>query len=267
MQWGAPLPPPQQGEKRDDVTEAGIPLSSRGGFLLDTASFASGDEAVGAVSLFLGASIPIQGKTFLDARVPVAFVSQPIMIGNVGVGAHHVFRLGSGAWYTLGGRIGLPTSREDATLRRVPELALAPRALWDMGDYWPDSVPVKLENAVEGHIGIVTLRGFLDLLVLVGYGDNDQHEFAIPHAFEVQVGHEIGGGLRLQGVAITTGDDYDVVDGLEDDLYQLAIEPFFTYEGEMMFVRTGIVLPVDERLGPPFTNTWGFKLATGVRID
>jgi hypothetical protein len=266
MQWGPPMPPPESKEP-DGVTTEGIPLSSRGGFLLDTASFASGDEGVGAVSLFLGASIPIQGKTFLDARVPVAFVSQPIMIGNVGVGAHHVFRLGKGAWYTLGGSIGLPTAREDVVRSPIPELALSPRALWDLGDYFPDTVPVKLDNKVEGHIGIVTLRGFVDLVVVLGHGSNYQQEFAIPHAFEVQVGHEIGGGLRIQGVAIPTGDDLDVVEDFEGDLYQLAFEPFFTYEGKLMFVRTGIVLPVDAELGPPFAQTWGFKLATGVRID
>jgi len=261
-------PPPPAPEKRDDVTAEGIPLSSRGGFVIDTASYAAGDTGVGAVSLFLQGSIPIQGKTFIDGRVPVAFVSQPILMGNVSIGAHHVFRLGDGAWFTLGGNLGFPTSRGDVIFNdAAPTVALTPRALWDMGDYWPDSVPIKLSTAIEGHVGIVTLRGFLDVLVMPGFGDNDEHELAIPHAFEVQFGHRIGGGLRIQGVAIPTADNYGIVDDLDDDLYQFAFEPFFSYEADLVFVRSGLVIPVDGHLGPPFATGWGFKLATGVRVD
>jgi hypothetical protein len=235
--------------------------------MLDSASFSAGDSGVGSVSLFLQGSIPIEGKTFIDARVPVAFVTQPIVIGNLSVGAHHVFRLGSGAWFTLGGSVGLPTNRASFGFDGVSQIALIPRALWDMGDYWTDSVPIKASTAVEGHIGIVTLRGFVDLAILPPIGLNDEAEVAIPHAFEVQLGHRIGGGLRLQGVVIPTGDDYSLVYGINGDLYQFAVEPFFSYEGEIAFVRSGLVIPAGGPLGTPFSEAWGFKLATGVRVD
>ena len=49
-------------------------------------------------------------------------------------------------------------------------------------------------------------------------------EFAFQHAAEIQVGHALGGGLRLQGVALPTFNDVYKNSYAEGDLYQLAME-------------------------------------------
>jgi hypothetical protein len=38
-------------------------------------------------------------------------------------------------------------------------------------------------------------------------------------------------------------------------------------ERNLAFLRTGLLLPVDEELGPPLDHTWGFHLTMGVRVD
>jgi hypothetical protein len=76
---------------------------------------------------------------------------------------------------------------------------------------------------------------------------------------EFQLGHEIGAGVRLQGVWLATTD--------ADDNYQLAFEPFFVIEKELLFLRFGMLLPLTEPLGAPFDPAWGIRAATGIHVD
>jgi hypothetical protein len=77
------------------------------------------------------------------------------------------------------------------------------------------------------------------------------------HGTDIQVGHTLGAGLRFQGVAQSAF----------DDAYQVALEPFFVIERELAFLRLGIMMPLDEYLGPPFMRAWGLRLATGIRLE
>jgi hypothetical protein len=262
-----PPPPPPEPPPREGVNEEGIPLGQRGGLFLDTASFAAGDGDAAAAAFLVGASIPIFGRTFVEARLPFVITPGPSAIGNVSVSARHVFDVVDDVWITFGGGLHLPTLREDTTPRGAYELGIVPRAMWDIGDFWPDSVPLRVGASVEGHVGLITLRVIADAIVLPGFGDNEEAEFVLQHAAEFQVGHEIAGGIRLQGVALPTFESTEVGESFERDLYQFALEPFFAYEGELLFGRLGVMMPLDGELGPPFEQSWGLKLAAGVRVD
>ena len=77
----------------------------------------------------------------------------------------------------------------------------------------------------------------------------------------------VGGGLRAQGMALPTFDNVGVRHAVARNLYVLAIEPFLAMERNLAFLRTGLLLPFDEELGPPLEHTWGFHLTMGVRAD
>jgi hypothetical protein len=266
MPWqGFGPPPPPKPEP--GVTEDGIPFTMRGQLGLDGGFFSAGDEDASGASIDIVGSYPLLTSTFLDVRVPLAFAPNDFAVGNVDVGAHHVFEATDGLWLSLGGGLGMPTLNEDTSSRDAYEIGSVTSALWHFGEFWPNSVPIRASFELEGHVGdIVTLRVFTNVLVMIGYEDNDEHELAIPHAVEVQFGHEFGGGLRVQGVALPTLDSAGQGASFEGDLYQLAMEPFFSYEGDLAFARVGIMMPLDGQLGPPFVQSWGFRLATGVRL-
>ena len=99
------------------------------------------------------------------------------------------------------------------------------------------------------------------------------HFFAVQHALEIQAGHEIGGGLRYQGVAIPTdnpgvvGTDNTNFGGSGTDHYQGALEPFFRLYHDPAFFRLGLLLPLNDPLGLPFDHTWGVRSTIGFSID
>jgi len=73
--------------------------------------------------------------------------------------------------------------------------------------------------------------------------------------------------LRVQGIALPTFENVDVRHAVARNLYVFSIEPFLTLERKYAFLRTGIVLPFDEELGPPLSHTWGFRLTAGLRVE
>jgi hypothetical protein len=261
--WSPPTPPEAKFDS-DRVTTEGLPRDQRGGLTLDAAFGGSGDEDFAGGALILAPSIPLTDAVFLDLSLPFA-IARGVAVGNPLVGVRGVVSLSDRAWLTPHGSLGLPVLNEDS--QEVFYLA-GPivHGLWNLGAYSPNTVPIQAGLNVEGHIGsIVILRGQINLNVLIGYEDNDESEFSIEHAAELQLGHHIGGGLRLQGVALPTYENSELrfFDG---DLYQFAIEPFFAFEGDLLFARAGLLLPIDELLGPPLVQSFALRLATGFRI-
>lgn len=253
------------------MTKDGIPLAHRGGLGLDTAVFSAGNEQDGAAggSLSVELGLPLAKRTFLDARLPMGFATA-FVLGNPNLGIRHV--LGREVWVSLGGALGLPVVNVRTQPFGAYQYPPIPNGLWNLHDYFPNIVPLEFNLGVEGHAGrYVILRGQVDPVLWIPYSRNDEPELVIQHAAELQVGHTLGGGLRLQGVAIPTGEDYGVNYPLLDrgggDLYQLAVEPFLAAEGELLFARLGILMPLDEELGPPFDVSWGFRMKAGFHID
>jgi len=242
------------------TSEKGIPVGQRGGISLETATMlitndrGRYDGAVGASAVVLGTAIPLGDRTFLDARLPAGIVNGGTLIGNVSVGAHHILNVGKNSWITLGGGLGLPlvSSRVDAIV-----IATYPQAFWNLHEFYPASVPIKFAFGYETHSDWFGFRAYVEPVVMIAHNDNVDHQFAIQHAVEVQAGHTFYGGLRLQGYLSPTF----------DDKYQLAVEPFVGVEKKLLYARLGLMLQIDERLGPPAENFIGLRFSTGVRFE
>jgi hypothetical protein len=248
------------------VTEDGIARSLRGGLTLDASAGGSGDEDFGGGALILAPSIPLTERLFLDVQMPFAF-ARGFAVGNPLIGVRGVAALSDRFWVVPHGSLGLPLLNEDTQNGDAFLAGPIVHGLWNLNQYSPNTVPLQAGLNVEGHVGdFVILRGQVNFNVLIGYEDNDQAELSIEHAAEVQFGHRYGGGLRLQGVGLPTYEDSEI--GFFDgDLYQFAMEPFFAYEGDTLFGRVGILLPLDEVLGPPILQSFAVRMQTGFRID
>jgi hypothetical protein len=261
--------PAQEGPatQRPGIGKAGIPTSQRGGLRLELSAVGDGDEDISGGSMVIAPSIPLAERTFLDVRLPLGFATG-FVLGNASLNLRHVVRANRSVFVTLGGGLGLPLLDDDTQDRRFFEVPNVARGLYDFHEFYPVSVPLRLGAGVEAHVGeLLILRLNGDLTAMFAYGDNDESEVAFQHAGEIQLGHSFGGGLRVQGVALPTFESTGVRSSFEGDLYQLAIEPYFSYEGDMLYTRVGLLLPVDEALGPPFSQSYAFRLSTGFRID
>jgi hypothetical protein len=218
----------------------------------------------------LVARIPVLPHTFIDADVPIGVFG----LGNPMVGMHHVFRPADPFWITLGGAFGFPLVNNAS----FESFAFA-NGLWDAERFMAQTVPFAIRFGLEGHAGILELRAELDPVWGVSISSSQAHYFAFQHAFEIQIGHAVGGGLRYQGVAVgTKNDDIVGVNGMtspflgatttsNEDHYQGVLEPFFRLYHDPIFLRLGLQMPIDKPLGPPFASGWGFKGTVGFSVD
>jgi hypothetical protein len=248
----------------------GIPGALRGSISLSAAGFSDTDD-VSALALAVIADIPLPRRSFFVARLPIGIVAaggeSGGVLGNAMLGARAVVRPTDGVWLGLGGSAGLPLLARDSYDGEYV-VAPVPHALWDLHEFYPNIFPVRFDLDLEVHadVGLV-FRLEVDPVTSFPFVGGEGVVLAIQHAAELQLGRDIGGGLRVQGVALPLlPESSDYVAFLDDDRYQLAFEPFFRLEREAYFVRTGVMLPVDEILGPPFVTSWGLRLATGMRL-
>ncbi len=203
------------------------------------------------------ATIPLASHTLIDAVLPLGWYAP---FGNPTVGVHHVGRVSKRFWITGGGSLGIPLV-EDNDFR----VLTVPRALWHAHLHYENIVPIQAHVGIELHASIVEFRAKLEPSVWFPTGNNRDEKIAgaFYHAVELQLGHGIGAGLRLQGVAIGPGKDN----------YQFAMIPFFVVSRDLGFLRLGIMMPLDEELGPPFdrdaggAGAWGWLVNTGLHID
>jgi hypothetical protein len=257
------------------LSRAGIPLNRRGGFGVDTASFTYGDGDFSGVIMDLTASVPVAPKTFLGVRLPLGLTIAEnqlgdrtlAVLGNIPVEVRHVIRYPSNIWVTYGLALSLPTLSGQAHGPDNYEAPAAARAYWDLHELFPDIVPIGFGAAGEWHGDFIALRAEFQAITYFPMARNDTADMVLQHAIEVQFGHRVGGGFRLQGIWLPTFSELDIAHSLEGELYQAALEPFFAFEHRSMFMRLGIMMPLDQPLGPPFEEAWGFRFATGLRIE
>lgn len=241
-------PPPEKKNRKPGESEGGLPLSERGGLILDAAALKSENDVPFTV-LDIIARVPVGERTFFDARQPLGLG----VAGNTMIGMHYISSPTDSLWLTIGFSFGFPLAP-----RNIDELIIA-RAGWDAHEWLPQYVPLKTDLGLEWHNGEIALRAELDPSLSISIEEDDDPQFFLQHAFELQYGHAVGGGIRLQGVWLAS------LEG--DENYQMAMEPFFTVEHKLLFARAALVLPLTEGLGPPFEEYWGVKLATGIRLD
>ncbi|MBI4703988.1 MAG: hypothetical protein HY744_23005 [Deltaproteobacteria bacterium] len=300
--WAAPgaaAPPPQEPQT---VTREGIPLGYRGGFAIDAAGFASGRSdalSVAAAALALTARVRLYERTFLEPRLPFGFrqsaeeKDRGFVLGNPSLAGQHVLVLTPTIWLALGGGFGLPVLSRAVQADAVYAPLSYPNGVWNLHEYYPDIVPVFVRAGLETHFGQFLLRVQANPVLYVpsprtrlvavspttaqNVRYNANYELAFEHAAELQYGHEIGGGLRVQGVALPTfaqvdsGHPFggDVAHDPDDkgDFYHFSIEPFFAVERELLFLRLGLMMPINRPVGPPFDQSWGLRLTTGLHVD
>ncbi|MFO0755309.1 MAG: hypothetical protein U0359_02385 [Byssovorax sp.] len=245
-----PPEPPSEGKPAKS-----LPVSQRGGIFLDAAGLLVKDETRDPLAAFgVRASIPVSDRTFVEGTLPFVFGA----LANPMLGVRHVYQPGDKLWITAHGAFGFPL----VNIRNFDNYAAA-RGFWDMQEYAIKMVPFALGVGVEWHASIVELRAEMDPNFGISIASKNSHHFAFQHAFEVQLGHTIGGGLRYQGVAF--GTETNPANG--DDHYQGAFEPFFAVNKKPLVFRLGILLPVDDELGKPFDHTWGMRATTGWTFD
>ena len=270
---GAPAPgelPTRDGPdpKLDGVTAKGLPFSQRGGLIVDVAAMriANANAPIAAIDVI--ARIPIADGTFFDAILPIGFGA----VGNPMVGVHHVFRPADRVWLNLGGAFGVPLINASGF-----QGFQAARAFWDMQEFSPFTVPFVLRFGVEAHSSLFELRAQLEPAWGIsvqpknqfGGGGGGNHLVTVQHAFEVQVGHAIGAGLRYQGVAVPTDTlQSNNASGNGFDRYQAAAELFFRLYHDPIFARLGLVLPINDPLGAPLgARSWGVRTQMGFNLD
>ncbi|WP_437723649.1 hypothetical protein [Sorangium sp. So ce861] len=273
--WSTSLPEAEQGPQpapADDGALGGgaVPRGQRGAIGVETSAFTGGDSDVSGLAVALFARMPFADHTFLDVRVPFGLAMDErtdAVLGNVMLGAHHVARAGRKLWITVGGAVGLATLSAQTHDHRSYEPVGASRAYWDLHEYFPSILPIHARLGAEAHLGPLIARLQLEPLLYIPLGRNEEYEVAIQHAAELQIGHGIGGGVRVQGMALPTFDNVDIRHAVARNVYVLALEPFVAIERKAAFLRAGLLLPFDEELGPPLDHTWGFHLTAGVRTD
>jgi hypothetical protein len=265
-----PPPPPAPPAHPVGVTDELVPYDQRGGIYLATSSFAAGDQSFAGGSAVLHGDFHLTKHFFLDVTLPFA-ISTAVTIGNPTIEARGVIPVGRSAtnFIIVSGGLGIPILNDDTQRFEDAQVAaVVANGLWDMHLFSPWSVPIIGRFGSEHFFGrLALLRTDFDLVFNVPYGDNDEPEVQMQQGVELQLGQTIGGGLRLQTVILPTWEDTDNDQGYENDVFQLAMEPFFSYEGDVMAGRIGLMLPIDEALGPPFERGWGFRVGLGARFD
>ncbi len=250
-----PLPP------LDGQTESGVPFAQRGRVALLTGAFLSTGTANpdGTTSQNRGASfdilasIPVADRVFIDAVLPFSVLTP---FGNPTVGASYVGKLGKRIWLTGGGSVGIPLlGGRGSDVGSAAEAV--PRAYWNMHEYVADVVPIQARALFEWHSEYTELRVHAEPSLWAPIGRNKDVHGAFYHSAEIQVGHRVGGGVRLQGVVVGPGSDH----------YQFAVSPFFALSRAFGALRLGLMMPADKPLGPPFKNTWGFLADVALHID
>lgn len=256
------------------VTAAGLPLTERASLSVETATtlFTDRGASPGAVLIDLVTGIPLSERVIADVRLPITSLSfggqSATSVGNLMVGAHYVMNLDRHMWLTIGGALGIPLSPRDF----VGVAASSGAAYWNLHEVYPGVVPLYGRIAFEGHFNSIVLRAEAEPVLYAPYvdsiggglgGRDSNAQFSLQHAIEVQFGGSFGGGFRLQGFLFPTNDGPFGT----GDLYQLAMEPFLFAEKSTLFARLGLMLPLDEELGPPAKNFVGIRFATGARFD
>lgn len=249
-QWAPPPPPPEVAGDLPGVKH-GMPLSRRGRIAVDAAGFTQASGNASLLALALDVHIPVATRTFIDARLPMS----GIFPGNIMLGAGRVSKVGRGGFLSYGAQIGLPL----VTNGNATDFSL-PHGTWNVHEYAARFMPIKLGFSYERVSKYFESRLDLEPVLLIPVDNPTDVNFVFQHAGEVQIGHSIGGGLRVQGVAVTS----DVF----DDAYQVSVEPFFVVRRELGFARIGLMLPIDDSVaGPAFEQAWGLRLMTGLHID
>ncbi|AGP41303.1 hypothetical protein BE04_06980 [Sorangium cellulosum] len=160
-------------------------------------------------------------------------------------------------WYA-GGRAGLPLGLvDDYDWRWATAYASAAMAYYDLHLWASDALPIGGLGGIEYRFGrSFVLRAGGDLTFFVPLQDRGRRGFIddsddLDVVFQAKVEPEFqsragfGGGVALQTVWVPSS--------IYDDQGQVSLLPYFVYDSQKtFFMRAGLLLALDEPLGPAF---------------
>ena len=223
-------------------------------------SFFGTDITVLGLAFTAVAQIEIVDKIYLDAELPLGFGSLSIsnennddsesgfVLGNPTVGAHYADALktdsGLEIAYFFGGALSAPVIFDPEDEAAIAVLANLPsRAYFDLHRFAPETLPIRLRGGAEIRIlPYLLYRGDFSPVSYIPL-DTGDFELVVEQGNEIEARTEggFGGGLRLQEAFPLT----------DNDLIQLAVEPFVAYEPQApgLYARAGFLIALDEGLG------------------
>ncbi|HLM73562.1 MAG TPA: hypothetical protein VK459_12745 [Polyangiaceae bacterium] len=190
-------------------------------------------------------------------------VSSRFGIGNPMLGAHYASsEEGEAKTWFAGLRLGIPLATlGDLHSDRANDLASAASAHLEFYRWVPELFPIVATVGFETRPSRrLRLRLPIDFMVLPPTSEVRTFKQGLAARFEIegQSNLGIGGGGALQIV---------VSDGFrtrQDDITQAALEPYFVYDNDRVFMRFGILFAIDNPLGPFIER--GGVLATNFQI-
>ncbi|AUX19612.1 hypothetical protein SOCEGT47_000640 [Sorangium cellulosum] len=225
------------------------------------------DDVTSEVSTF-GLSFALVGqlrwrdRLYLDAELPLAYGSlsasyrserlgvdessgaSSFLFGNPTLGAHYARTFYRRLAVFFGGAFSIPVIDDpDENARAALQATTPARAFFDLHRLIPEHFPLRIRGGVEAKVderlfyradtavtlALPTAGGGAELLVEQG------------SELEMRGKGALGGGLRLQAALTLT----------RDDMAQLALEPFVSYEPakSALHGRAGLLVALDAPLG------------------
>jgi hypothetical protein len=184
-------------------------------------------------------------------------------LGNPTVGVHYASSTeGERMTWFAGVRIGLPLAQlGGVSSDQANDLASAANAHGDFYRWVPELLPLVGRVGFDAHPSPgLWIRLPLDLMILVPTTSRRELKGGMVARFEIegQSTSGVGAGGALQ-LVISNG-----FRTRDDDPVQMAMEPYFVFDNDRVFVRFGLIFALDRPLGPAFNE--GGLLATDLQI-
>ncbi|WP_437635281.1 hypothetical protein [Sorangium sp. So ce854] len=202
------------------------------------------------------------GRIHLDAELPLAYGSVSasfrstrlgvdesgsagsLLFGNPTLGAHYARDLSRKLAVFVGGSLSIPVlSDPNADARATLQATLPSRAYFDMYRLIPQHLPLRVRGGVEAEVAtrLVYRADAAVMLALPTSGGGTELVLEQSNELELRTRGAFGGGVRLQTALTLT----------QEDLAQLALEPFATYAPpkSAFYGRAGLLVALDPPLG------------------
>ena len=168
-------------------------------------------------------------------------------LANPTIGAHYADTIGKLTWF-VGGRAAVPLGAVNNNDWHIATaLAADSMAWWDLHLWAGYKLPVGAIGGIEYRIADpLVMRAELDPIFLFPVntpaGQKGKVDFAYQGRFEIEArsGAGFGGGGAIQFVHIPTQDNNN---------FQSALEPFFSYDNGGFFMRAGVLCALNDPLG------------------
>lgn len=225
------------------------------------------DDVTSEVSTF-GLSFTLVGqlrwrdRLYLDAELPLAYGSlsasfrserlnvdesssaSAFFFGNPTVGVHYARTFYRRVAVFAGGAFSIPVLDEpDKNARAALQATTPARAYFDLHRLLPGHFPLRIRGGVEAQVGTRLFYRADTAVMIAPPTSRSGTELVVEQGNELEMRGKgaLGGGLRLQAALMLT----------RDDMAQLALEPFVSYEPAKsgFHGRAGLLVALDAPLG------------------